>query len=154
MGEDADTVAQTRIGRGLLKKKKKSCLFPKAGRPPAAPHGHVLRRPTEEGVQQEAGLHQREGTWVPANVRERGQLRSHPQEEEEVVQERRLCCGGRLRVRLRLRGLRLLPEEDEVLHLPASVAWGGARAPARAEARPAPRALAVRCAPRAALADL
>merc|ERR1719146_392957 len=61
------------------------------GRPPAAPHGHVLRRPTEEGVQQEAGLHQREGTWVPANVRERGQLRSHPQEEEEVVQERRLC---------------------------------------------------------------
>merc|ERR1719399_2730296 len=26
--EDADTVAQTRIGRGLLKKKKKSCLFP------------------------------------------------------------------------------------------------------------------------------
>merc|ERR1712094_46811 len=87
---------------------------------------------------QEAGLHQREGTWVPANVRERGQLRSHPQEEEEVVQERRLCCGGRLRVRLRLKGLRLLPEEDEVLHLPASVALGGARAPARAEARPAP----------------
>merc|ERR1712144_200733 len=87
---------------------------------------------------EDAGLHQGEGTWVPADVRERGQLRSHPQEEEEVVQERGLCSGGRLRVRLRLRGLRLLPEEDEVLHLPASVALGGARAPARAEARPAP----------------
>merc|ERR1712224_94876 len=112
------------------------------GRPPAAPHGHVLRRPTEEGVQQEAGLHQREGTWVPANVRERGQLRSHPQEEEEVVQERRLCCGGRLRVRLRLRGLRLLPEEDEVLHLPASVALGGAGCSRRRRSRvfsPKPR---------------
>ena len=32
--EDADTVAQTRIGRGLLKKKKKSCLFPKAPEDP------------------------------------------------------------------------------------------------------------------------
>merc|ERR1712224_1144530 len=94
--EDADTVAQTWIGRGLLKKKdckqKAGCVQAAKGcrrtygRPPAAPHGHVLRRPTEEGVQQEAGLHQREGTWVPANIRERGQLRSHPQEEEEVVQ--------------------------------------------------------------------
>merc|ERR1712078_813863 len=32
--EDADTVAQTRIGSGLLKKKKKSCLFPKAPEDP------------------------------------------------------------------------------------------------------------------------
>merc|ERR1712144_13868 len=78
---------------------------------------------------EDAGLHQGEGTWVPADVRERGQLRSHPQEEEEVVQERGLCSGGRLRVRLRLRGLRLLPEEDEVLHLPASVAAPSSPAP-------------------------
>merc|ERR1719207_448216 len=123
-----------------------------------------LRAASEEGMQENAGLHQGQRAGVQRDVREWGRLRSHP--KEEVVQEGGLCPESRGRLRLRgLLGLRggrrsRLPnpawsraggeEEEEVLPLPV----GGARAPPRAEARLAPRAPAGRCAPRAALADL
>merc|ERR1719247_1530066 len=77
-----------------------------AGAPPSsAPARHALRGAAEEGLQAKGGLRPgRQG--VPADVRERGRLRSHPEEQaegvEEVVQARGLCRGRR---RLRLRGL-------------------------------------------------
>merc|ERR1719207_416275 len=131
---------------------------------PEASRQDGLRAASEEGMQENAGLHQGQRAGVQRDVREWGRLRSHP--KEEVVQEGGLCPESRGRLRLRgllgLRGRRrsrrLNPawsraggeEEEEVLHLPV----GGARAPPRAEARLAPRAPAGRCAPRAALADL
>merc|ERR1719191_936588 len=134
---------------------------------PEASRQDGLRGASEEGLQENAGLRHGQEAGVQADVRERGRLRSHPEEQKEVVQEGGLCPGSR--VRLRLLGLhggrrsrrpnpewsRAAQEEEEVLHLPAErAAVGGARAPPRAEARLAPRAPAGRCAPRAALADL
>merc|ERR1719271_764864 len=131
---------------------------------PEASRQDGLRAASEEGMQENAGLHQGQRAGVQRDVREWGRLRSHP--KEEVVQEGGLCPESRGRLRLRgllgLRGGRRSrrpnpawsraggEEEEEVLHLPV----GGARAPPRAEARLAPRAPAGRCAPRAALADL
>merc|ERR1719158_1558346 len=131
---------------------------------PEASRQDGLRAASEEGMQENVGLHQGQRAGVQRDVRERGRLRSHP--KEEVVQEGGLCPESRGRLRLRgllgLRGGRRSrrpnpawsraggEEEEEVLPLPV----GGARAPPRAEARLAPRAPAGRCAPRAALADL
>merc|ERR1719310_2662363 len=131
---------------------------------PEASRQDGLRAASEEGMQENAGLHQGQRAGVQRDVREWGRLRSHP--KEEVVQEGGLCPESRGRLRLRgllgLRGGRRSrrpnpawsraggKEEEEVLHLPV----GGARAPPQAEARLAPRAPAGRCAPRAALADL
>merc|ERR1719271_1887411 len=105
---------------------------------PEASRQDGLRAASEEGMQENAGLHQGQRAGVQRDVRERGRLRSHP--KEEVVQEGGLCPESRGR-----RSRRPNPawsraggeEEEEVLHLPV----GGARAPPRAEARLAPRAL-------------
>merc|ERR1719159_1356353 len=56
---------------------------------PEASRQDGLRAASEEGMQENAGLHQGQRAGVQMDVREWGRLRSHP--KEEVVQEGGLC---------------------------------------------------------------